>query len=50
MGAIRIGPAGLPADDFDEAAELLAARGYDAVEIDFEGGFWMDYDAGPAPR
>ena len=47
MGEIRIGPAGLPADDFDEAADALAARGYRACEIGFAGGFWLDYDAAP---
>jgi hypothetical protein len=47
MGAIRIGPAGLPAEDFEEAAELLAAAGYGAVEIGFAGGFWLDYEAAP---
>ncbi len=48
MGEIRIGPSGLPADDFDEAADLLVERGYRAVEIGFAGGFWLDYDAAPA--
>jgi deoxyribonuclease-4 len=47
VGEIRIGPAGLPADDLDEAADLLAARGHRAVEIGFAGGFWLDYDAAP---
>ena len=33
---------------FDEAAvALLAADGLPACEIDFEGGFWMDYDFAP---
>jgi deoxyribonuclease-4 len=27
----------------EEAVEALLARGYDACEIDFESGFWMDY-------
>jgi deoxyribonuclease-4 len=27
----------------DEAVETILARGYDACEIDFESGFWMDY-------
>jgi deoxyribonuclease-4 len=27
----------------EEALEALAARRYDACEIDFESGFWMDY-------
>ena len=48
MGAIRFGPSGLPdADTFEEAASLLAASGYSAVEIGFAGGFWLDYDAAP---
>ena len=47
MGEIRIGPAGLPADDVDEAADALAARGYRACEIGFAGGFWLDYERAP---
>ena len=47
MGAIRIGPAGLPAEDFAEAAEALAAHGYRACEIGFAGGFWLDYEHAP---
>ncbi|RDI74941.1 Endonuclease IV [Gaiella occulta] len=44
MGRIRVGPARIPDRESPEAAvELLLARGYDACEIDFEGGFWMDY-------
>jgi deoxyribonuclease-4 len=44
MGAIRFGPARVPARESPEAAvEALQARGYDACEIDFESGFWMDY-------
>ena len=27
----------------EQAIETLLARGYDAGEIDFESGFWMDY-------
>jgi deoxyribonuclease IV len=27
----------------EEAVELLLERGFSACEIDFEGGFWMDY-------
>ena len=27
----------------EEAVEILLERGYSACEIDFEGGFWMDY-------
>ena len=41
---IRVGLPGIPArDDPEHAVELLLERGYDACEIDFEGGFWMDY-------
>jgi deoxyribonuclease-4 len=44
MGRIRVGPARVPDRESPEAAvELLLARGYDACEIDFESGFWMDY-------
>jgi deoxyribonuclease-4 len=44
MGQIRFGPARVPARESPEAAvALLLERGYDACEIDFEGGFWMDY-------
>jgi deoxyribonuclease-4 len=28
----------------EEAVRILRERGYSACEIDFEGGFWMDYD------
>jgi deoxyribonuclease IV len=47
VGEIRIGPAGLPAEGFEESAELLAERGYRAVEIGFAGGFWLDYESAP---
>jgi len=41
---IRVGPARLPSREApEEAVELLLGRGYDACEIDFESGFWMDY-------
>ena len=44
MAAIRIGPARVPSRESPEAAvETLLERGYSACEIDFEGGFWMDY-------
>jgi deoxyribonuclease-4 len=44
MGVVRVGPARVPSRDSPEAAvELLLERGYGACEIDFEGGFWMDY-------
>ncbi|HEU5212048.1 MAG TPA: TIM barrel protein [Gaiellaceae bacterium] len=45
MGEIRFGPARVPShDSSDEAIAILLERGYTACEIDFEGGFWMDYD------
>jgi deoxyribonuclease-4 len=38
----RFGPARVPSRESPEAAvELLLERGYDACEVDFEGGFWM---------
>ncbi|HZO97386.1 MAG TPA: TIM barrel protein [Gaiellaceae bacterium] len=41
---LRFGPARVPSRESPEAAvEALAARGYSACEIDFEGRFWMDY-------
>ncbi len=44
MARIRVGPARIPDRDSPEAAiELVQERGYDACEIDFESGFWMDY-------
>jgi deoxyribonuclease-4 len=44
MGAIRFGPARVPSRDSPDAAlELLIERGYRACEVDFEGGFWMDW-------
>lgn len=46
MGPVpaRLGPGRLPSRESPEAAiELLLASGYRACEIDFEGGFWMDY-------
>jgi deoxyribonuclease IV len=45
VGEIRFGPARVPSQDSpEEAIALLVERGYTACEIDFEGGFWMDYD------
>jgi deoxyribonuclease-4 len=42
---ISVGPAALPSRESPEQAiELLLAGGYDACEIDFGGGFWMDWD------
>jgi deoxyribonuclease-4 len=44
MGEIRFGPARVPSRESPAAAlELLVERGYGACEIDFEGGFWMDW-------
>jgi len=44
VGRISVGPARVPSREAPEAAvELLLERGYDACEIDFESGFWMDY-------
>jgi len=44
MGRIRVGPARVPERDSPERAiDLVLERGYDACEIDFESGFWMDY-------
>ena len=44
MSQLRYGPARVPSRESPEAAvELLLERGYTACEIDFEGGFWMDY-------
>jgi deoxyribonuclease-4 len=42
VGTVRVGPARLPSRESPEAAiDLLVERGYDACELDFEGGFWM---------
>jgi deoxyribonuclease IV len=44
VGEVRVGPARVPSRESPEAAvELLLERGYGACEIDFEGGFWMNY-------
>jgi deoxyribonuclease IV len=44
MGEIRVGVARVPSRESPEAAVgLLRERGFRACEIDFEGGFWMDY-------
>ena len=41
---IRFGPAHVPSQESPEdAIRLLRERSYDACEIDFESGFWMDY-------
>jgi deoxyribonuclease-4 len=45
MASLHFGPARVPSRESAEAAvEELLARGYSACEIDFESGFWMDYD------
>jgi deoxyribonuclease-4 len=44
VARIRVGLARLPSRESpEEAIESLLRRGYDACEIDFESGFWMDY-------
>ncbi len=43
MSVIRVGLGGVPQrESADAAVELLVQGGYDACEIDFGGGFWMD--------
>jgi deoxyribonuclease-4 len=45
MARLHFGPARVPSYESAEAAtEILRERGYSACEIDFESGFWMDYD------
>jgi deoxyribonuclease IV len=45
MGAVRVGPGGVPSRESpDEAIRLLLDAGYNACEIDFSSGFWMDWD------
>jgi deoxyribonuclease IV len=45
MAKLRFGPARVPSRESpEEAVRLLRERSYSACEIDFEGGFWMDYD------
>ena len=44
MGRIRVGPARVPSRESpEEAIAIVRERAYDACEIDFESGFWMDY-------
>jgi deoxyribonuclease IV len=44
MSAVRVGPGGIPSrETADKAVELLLQGGYDACEIDFGDGFWMDW-------
>jgi deoxyribonuclease IV len=45
VGRVNFGPARVPARESPDAAvAALLERGFTACEIDFEGGFWMDYD------
>src|SRR2546430_11992882 len=45
VSTIRVGPGGIPSrDSAAKAIETLIERGYDACEIDFSDGFWMDRD------
>src|SRR5881398_2307665 len=45
METVQVGPGGLPSRDSPEASvEQLVRGGYDACEIDFGDGFWMDWD------
>src|SRR5207248_7719908 len=44
MAKLRFGPARVPSRrNPKEAVSILEKRGFTACEIDFEGGFWMDY-------
>jgi len=44
VAKVKFGPARVPSRESPEAAlALLQERGFTACEIDFEGGFWMDY-------
>src|SRR6266571_485807 len=44
MAKVRFGPARVPSRRSPkEAISMLQRRGFTACEIDFEGGFWMDY-------
>ncbi len=44
MGELRFGPACVPSrENPEQAVDLLRERGFTACEIDFAGGFWMDY-------
>ncbi|HEV8536335.1 MAG TPA: TIM barrel protein [Candidatus Limnocylindria bacterium] len=45
MAEIHVGPGGLPSRESPDASVAqLVERGYDACEIDFGDGFWMDWD------
>jgi deoxyribonuclease IV len=44
VAKLRFGPARVPSRRSPgEAIRILKQRGFTACEIDFEGGFWMDY-------
>jgi len=45
MANVHVGPGGLPSRESPEGSVAqVVARGYDACEIDFGDGFWMDWD------
>jgi len=45
VATIHVGVGGLPSRDSPEASvEQLVRRGFDACEIDFGDGFWMNWD------
>ena len=45
MATVHVGLGGLPSRDSPEASvEQLIRRGFDACEIDFGDGFWMDWE------
>ena len=45
MAKLRFGPARVPSRRSPgEAIRILKQRGFTACEIDFAGGFWMDYE------
>src|SRR5438132_1836113 len=44
VATIHVGPGGMPSRESPEASvQRLVERGYDACEIDFGDGFWMDW-------
>jgi len=45
VATVHVGPGGLPSRASpEESVEQLVRGGYDACEIDFGDGFWMDWD------
>ena len=45
MSEIRFGPARVPSrESAGDAIRAVVARGYTVCEVDFGGGFWMDWD------